>query len=164
MNVLRQTLHPHIFGPGEYFVDLWHVHDSQSQTKYQLGIGIQCGDQIEYVMNPWHIITPRAMRQHLDWRNRRPTQFISFYDNQLDASREAQRRRNLHQQGRGPIRIAHVRLPRGSNVWSFSREEMLGMMNALNNNDWQLMAFSGAREWFVWGFVPDRFVLDVRSN
>jgi hypothetical protein len=88
MNNLQQIFQPHQFGPGESSIDLWHVYDDLSQTSYHPGTGIQCGDPNDYFVNAWHIITPKAMRRHLDWRNRKQTQFISFYDNENDARRE----------------------------------------------------------------------------
>jgi hypothetical protein len=88
MNNLQQIFQPHQFGPGESSIDLWHVYDDLSQTSYHPGTGIQCGDPNDYFVNAWHIITPKAMRRHLDWRSRKQTQFISFYDNENDARRE----------------------------------------------------------------------------
>lgn len=103
--------------------------------------------------------------KHLDWRNRTRTQFISFYNNLEDAQREQQRRRNqpyVRDVGRripGSARIAHVRLLRNTNVWAFSRAEMLSMMGTFGDQA-QLQTFrtSARSEWFVWGFVPDEFV------
>ena len=104
------------------------------------------------------------MRRHLDWRNRVDTQFISFYDNQADARREAQRRRNMNTRGRGPVRIAHVNIPLGEGVWLFSRQEMLGMMRAVGDCGIDLMRCSGSTEWFVWDHVPDRCVMGLQSS
>ena len=97
----------------------------------------------------------------MDWHNRVNTQFISFYDNQADAKREAQRRRDVRTRERGAVRIAHINIPRGSNVWFFSRQEMLGMMRALGDYDVDLMSYSGSTEWFVWGRVPQKYVMDL---
>jgi hypothetical protein len=161
MNNLQHIFQPHQFGPGEDYVDLWHVYDNLSQTPYQTGIGIQCGDPREFYVKAWHIITPKAMRRHLDWRNRNQTQFISFYDNENQATREAQRRRDSNMPGRGLVRIAHVRIPNGTGVWVFSRREMLSMMLALDDNGTDLITSSGSREWFVWGVVPEHLVRNI---
>jgi hypothetical protein len=110
------------------------------------------------------VITPKAMRRHLDWRNRVDTQFISFYDNQADARREAQRRRNMNTWGRGSVCIAHVSIPLGKGVWLFSRQEMLGMMRAVGDHGIDLMACSGSTEWFVWDHVPDSCVIGLQSS
>ncbi|KAK1091139.1 hypothetical protein LTR48_006897, partial [Friedmanniomyces endolithicus] len=90
---LRQLFKPHEFAEQDY-VDLYHVYDNLSRTPFQPGIGIECEDPDEYLMSPWHVITPVAMRQHLDWWNRHRTQFVSFYDNEAAALLDVQRRRN----------------------------------------------------------------------
>jgi hypothetical protein len=164
MSNLQQIFQPHQFGPGETSIDLWHVYDGLSQTPYKPGIGIQCGDPDEYYVHAWHVITPKAMRRHLDWHNRVDTQFISFYDNQADAKREAQRRRSMNTPRRGSVRIVHVRIPLGTDVWFFSRQEMLDMMRALNDYSLDLMTCSGPTEWFVWGRVPEEYVVDLQSG
>jgi hypothetical protein len=161
MSNIQQVFQPHRFGPGETFVDLWHVYDGLSQTPYEPGIGIQCGDPDQYFVNACHVITPKAMRRHLNWQNSVKTQFISFYDNQADARREAQRRRRMYTPGRGAVRIAHVRLSLGTNVWFFSRQEMLAMMRAVDDYGMDLVSCSGRTEWFVWGRVPDEYVVDT---
>lgn len=113
-----------------------------------------------------HVILPSKMREHLDWNNRMPTQFISFYSD-LGAARQEMARRQ-HQSNtpgggkRDPssVRMAHVRLSADSgDVWPFSRSEMLAMIAAHSQIDArQLLAVSGVNEWFVWGCVPEVFV------
>ncbi|KAM0704590.1 hypothetical protein Q7P35_008824 [Cladosporium inversicolor] len=164
MNNLQQIFKPHQFGPGEKSIDFWHVYNNLSRTPYESGVGIQCRDPDQYYVNAWHVITPKAMRRHLDWRNRVDTQFISFYEDQADAKREAQRRRNMHTRERGAVRIAHINIPQGSNVWFFSRQEMLDMMRALGDYGVDLMSCSGSTEWFVWGRVWQECVLDSQSS
>ena len=93
MDQLQQIFRPHQFGDTRY-VDLYHVYDNLSQTPFLHGDGISCGDPDDYIMNAWHVIMPLAMRRHLNWQNRISTQFISFYNNEADARREAQRRVN----------------------------------------------------------------------
>lgn len=141
------------------------MYDNLSRTPFQHGVGIECEDPDEYVMNAWHVITPLAMNRHLDWSNRNPTQFISFYGDLGAATREQQRR--LHQTfvpGGGhrdgnSVRIAHVRLPRDTNVWAFSRAEMLDMMGVFGQPaQHQTFRTSGPSEWFVWGVVPKDLV------
>jgi hypothetical protein len=74
-----------------------------------------------------------------------------------DAKREQQRRRNHTHVGasyRSPesVRIAHVRLPRNTNVWAFSRAEMLSMMGIFGNRaQLQTLSNSAPSEWFVVG-------------
>lgn len=101
------------------------------------------------------------MKKHLDWGNKVPTQFISFY-NSLEAAVREQRRRHSQLHGtRTPqsSRIAHVRLPRNTNVWAFSRAEMLSMMGTFGPQAQVEMSQVCARsEWFVWGAVPDELV------
>jgi hypothetical protein len=63
---------------------------------------------------------------------------------------------------RGIVQVAHVNIPLGSRVWSFSRQEMLDMMKALGDYSLDLMTSSGSREWFVWGVVPDHLVQDIQ--
>lgn len=157
----RSTFHPHVFGPDEEFVDLYHVYDNLSKTPYLSGRGIWCGDSDQYVMHPYHVITPNALIRHSDWNNRILTQFISFFDNAGDAHEEAQRRaQQLHVPGgyrRDPnsIRIAHVRLLRGTNVWVFSRSEMLRMMKSFGGTAaYDMLRVSHPHEWYVWGDVP----------
>ena len=134
MTQLSDVFRPHAFQPTEAHIDLYHVYDNLSQTPYQRGIGIECGDPDEYVMNAWHVITPNTMSQHLDWYNRQPTQFISLFADRNAAAQEAQRRRNQAfvpgggQRIPNSVRTAHIRLSRGTNVWFFSRAEMLAMM------------------------------------
>ncbi|KAK1613522.1 hypothetical protein BDP81DRAFT_443702 [Colletotrichum phormii] len=165
MEQLRETFRPHRFGTNEHYMDLFHVYDDLSRTPYLHGIGIQCEDPDTYVINSWHVITPSAMRNHLNWRSSTPSQFISFFDSLQDARREQQRRRDKtyvsHVGYRRPesVRIAHVRLQRNTNVWVFSRAEMLRMMRTFGRQAELEMAQSSALgEWFVWGVVPDECV------
>ena len=88
----RIVFQPHTFRLDEEYVDLFHVYDNLSQTPYQTDRGIQCGDPDQYLMQAWHVITPRTLMRHSDWWNRNRTQFISFYDNLDIAQNEAQRR------------------------------------------------------------------------
>ncbi|KAF1915944.1 hypothetical protein BDU57DRAFT_211026 [Ampelomyces quisqualis] len=67
MEQLQQTFHPHRFRADEHQVDLYHVYDNLFRTPCQHGIGIQCEDADNYLMNAWHVTTPSAMLQHLAW-------------------------------------------------------------------------------------------------
>ncbi|KAH7012031.1 uncharacterized protein B0I36DRAFT_53917 [Microdochium trichocladiopsis] len=170
MDQLRAIFQPHQFTADEQYIDLYHVYDNLSRTPYQDGLGIVCGDRDVYTMNAWHVITPSAMRKHLEWSNRTLTQFISFYKNQRDAEDEQQRRRNQtrvaggHYRKPESVRIAHVRLERNTHVWAFSRKEMLSMMGSLDPaSQRELSPMSGLNEWFVWGLVPDKCVENRRS-
>lgn len=161
----EQAFLPHVFGPDEHFVDLFHVYDNLSQTPYQRGIGIECSDPDRYIMNSWHVITPEALRNHSDWKYRGRTQFISFYGKLESAQKEAQRRRKQEYIPGGgrrdpdSVRIAHVRLFRGTKVWFFSRDQMLRMMQCFGwNAAYQMTTCSHPDEWYVYGDVPDEHV------
>jgi len=136
---LQQIFQPHQF-VNEDHIDLYHVYDNLSRTPYEHGVGINCDDPNDYVMNAWHVITPSAMRRHLDWNNRIPTQFVSFYDNMADASQPLDQRRGrpivwgVGLRDPNTVRIAHVRLPRGTNIWAFSRPEMVNMMDVFGSS------------------------------
>lgn len=162
---LRDIFKPHQFGVSEQFIGLYHVYDNLSRTPYQPGVGIQCEDPDNYYMSAWHVIMPSTMRKHLEWRNRDRTQFISFYSRWDGALNERRRRRNqLYVLGvghriLGSIRVAHVRLPRYTDVWVFSRIEMLGMMGAFSHQaGLEMLEESAPSEWFVWGDVPNTLV------
>nr|POF06889.1 hypothetical protein CFP56_31513 [Quercus suber] len=161
-----QVFKPHEFDVREDHIDMYHVYDNLSRTPFQHGIGIECGDPDNYLVYPEHVITAQAMRNHLDWNNREDTQFISFYSSLGAASIEQRRRQRQHfvagvgYREADSVQIAHVRLSRDSNVWLFSRAEMLGMMKKVTwpmavHNLWLT---SGAQEWFVWWNVPEQFV------
>lgn len=165
MEKSQEIFRPHRFEINEHHVDLYHVYDNLSRTPYRRGIGIQCEDPDSYIMNAWHVITPSAMRNHLDWRNSTRTQFISFYNSLKAAEQEQQRRRNqtfVNNVGRRipeSVSIAHVRLPRNTNVWAFSRAEMLSMMGTFSHQTkLEMSQVSAPSEWFVWGAVPDECV------
>lgn len=165
MAQLPQIFRPHQFGIDEDYIDLYHVYDNLSRTQFRHGIGTECEDPDEYVMNPWLVITPLAMRRHLDWSNRNRTQFSSFYNLLGAAMREQQRRLNQpfvpnvgHRDGNS-VRIAHVRLPQGTNVWAFSRAEMLQMMGTHGGQaQLDMLRISEPSQWFVWGVVPEALV------
>lgn len=170
MTPFMTAFQPHIFRPGEDVVDLYHVYDNLSQTPYVRDRGIWCCDRDQYFVNAWHVITPGALLRHADWRNRQSTQFISFFANRTVAEHEAHRRRlNTYIPGgrrRDPnsVRVAHVRLPRGTNVWFFSRSEMLRMMQTLGGTAaMNMLQVSHPNEWYVWGDVPDENV-ENRNN
>jgi len=170
MEQLQEIFQPHRFGADEQHVDLYHVYDNLSRTPYRRGIGIECEDPDNYIMNAWHVITPSAMRKHLHWRNSTRTQFISFYNSLQTAEREQQRRRSqTYVPGVGrripeSVRIAHVRLPRNTNVWAFSRAEMLSMMGTFGHQaQLEMSRVSAPSEWFVWGAVPDEYVQNRHS-
>ncbi|KAF2453107.1 hypothetical protein BDY21DRAFT_357290 [Lineolata rhizophorae] len=157
----------HPFAENES-LDLYHVYDNLSRTP--LGrYGIECDDPDRYLMAPWHVITPLKMRKHLDWGNREPTQFISFYDNRDSAFKEARRRRaaslaafgrrrQLGKQDRDPgtVSVAHVRLDKNSNVWVFSKEELMRMIP-----EYDIFQMAGKNEWFVWEYVPLEHVVGL---
>ena len=165
MEQLQEIFQPHQFRADEHHIDLYHVYDNLSRTPYQPGIGIECDDPDEYFMNAWHVITPTAMINHLNWRNRTRTQFISLYNNLADAIREQQRRcnqpfvYNVGYRTPGSVRIAHVRLLQNTNVWAFSRAEMLSMMGIFGGQaQLETLKTSAPSEWFVWGVIPDECV------
>lgn len=87
MERLRQTFRPHHLR-GEDLIDPYHVHDYLSHIPFIHGIGIQCEDSNECILNSWHVITPTAMTRHLDWKNSKRPQFVSFYDNLQAATRD----------------------------------------------------------------------------
>ncbi|KAK3721452.1 hypothetical protein LTR37_003007 [Vermiconidia calcicola] len=132
----RDVFSPHTFAAHENYIDLYHVYDDLSRTPYIHGIGIECEDPDEYFMHASFVITPEAMRKHLHWKNRQRTQFISFYDDLAVAQTEMQRRidhpfvPNVGMRNPDLVRIAHVRLHRGTKVWGLSRAEMLEMIGA----------------------------------
>ncbi|KAK5744993.1 hypothetical protein LTR17_001744 [Elasticomyces elasticus] len=159
--MVQQAFQPHQFPPNQMFIDLYHVYDNLSQTPYVLGQGIQCGDREVYYMNAWHVITPRRLLEHQKWANRNPTQFISFVDRANVARAERNRRRaQVLPPGGGvripaSVRIAHIRLLRGTNVWSFNRAETVAMMQAVNGPAHQVFVTMGSSEWLVFGDVPN---------
>lgn len=155
---LREYFRPYHFGPSEEFVELYHVYDNQSQTPLIPDVGIQCADTNNYIMDAWHVITGKAIRRHLDWSNRRPAQFVSFYDDLATARRDKSRRIGS---GKSPqaVRIAHIRLSKGTNVWFFSKQEWLSMMQAVNEPRFDINSTMGRRDWIVWGAVPADCVL-----
>lgn len=164
---LERIFRRHQSGNSEQYVDLWHVYDDLSRTPYQHGSGIQCEDPDVYLMNPWHVITPLAVRQHLDWRNRIATQFVSFYGDHAAALVEQQRRIDRpyvpggQRRDTSTVRVAHVRLPRNTKVWAFSRLELLDMMAAFGGNArCDTFLTTAPSEWFVWGAIPDDLVLN----
>ncbi|KAK4504547.1 hypothetical protein PRZ48_005463 [Zasmidium cellare] len=136
----EDPFHSHAFGPSEHYVDLFHVYDNLSRTPYIPGEGIRREDPDRYWMHPIHVITPEKLMLHADWNNRKPTQFISFYGDLASARQEAQRRRGQKivpgglQRDPDSVRIAHVRLQREANVFFFSRDEMLEMMQCFGGN------------------------------
>lgn len=166
MHWLRQIFQPHQF-VNEDYIDLYHVYDNLSRTPFHHGIGIECEDPNEYIMNPWHVITPIAMKRHLDWKNRIRTQFVSFYDNRAAALQEQQRRsgqrvvKDVGYRDPNSVRIAHVHIPRDTHLWVFSRTEMLNMMGVFGDAArLDMLKVSGANEWLVWGVVPEELVVN----
>lgn len=102
------------------------------------------------------------MRQHPDWRNRVRTQLVSLSGNRENAIQEAQRRIDSPLVPRvgwwdpNSVRVAHVRLFRGTNVWVFSREEMLNMMGTFGTAARrEMFQMSHLDEWFVWGAIRE---------
>lgn len=100
------------------------------------------------------------MDQHLDWMNREPTYFISFFDNPEDALNEAERRLN---RGQMPayIRIAEVnkRLLDAAVAFYFSTLGLISMLRIPRNH--QLRYSLNQREWFVMEYVPSETVVEV---
>lgn len=47
--------------------NLYHVYDNLSQTPHCLNGGITAGDSNTSNLQPWQIITPDTMANHLDW-------------------------------------------------------------------------------------------------
>ncbi|EMC97247.1 hypothetical protein BAUCODRAFT_121743 [Baudoinia panamericana UAMH 10762] len=163
---LLQIFQPHDF-VNQNFLDLYHLYDNLSCTPFQAGIGIHCEDPDQYLMDAWHVITPDTMRRHLDWKNRRRTQFISLYGNEATAIRERQRRCSqlwvpgVGQRELTSIRIAHIRLPSNTKVWAFSRVEMLHMMGTFGSEvRSELFTVLGVDEWFVWGAISANLIVN----
>lgn len=153
--------------PGQD-IRLFHVYDNLSQTPYQPGYDIESGDPNTYLINPQHLITYVKMGQHLDWQNREPTNFISFYDNPCHALTEARRRmqqRYVPNQGtntyRSPesVRIAVVSARRldNSNAFYFSTSDLIAMLQIPSNHNLRPSLTQG--EWFVMDFVPEAALL-----
>jgi hypothetical protein len=165
MDQLKNIFKPHGFQVGQH-IDLYHVYDNLSQTQFERGYGITCGDPDNYCMGAWHVITPTAVRKHLDWRNRQPTQFISLYDSLEHAKAEKERRLNKIRYGRQPntVKIAHVRLDGNCRVWANSRDEILAMMNAVGySGRTDVFTNLGSSEWLVLGFIPEELLVNRSS-
>ena len=95
---------------------------------------------------------------------------INFNEILETAEREQQRRRSqtyvpsIGRRTPESVRIAHVRLPRNTNVWAFSRAEMLSMMGTFGHQaQLEMSRVSAPSEWFVWGAVPDEYVQNRHS-
>ena len=93
---------------------------------------------------------------------------ISLYGNAADAMQERQRRINnpfvagVGWRNPNSVRVAHVRLLRGTRVWVFSREEMLNMMGTFGAAaQVEMFRMSHPSEWFVWGAIPE---IDVHNR
>ena len=146
-------------------VTLYRVYDCDSQSPLD-NDGFACGDPNTYVMNAWHVITPAAICRHLKWRNRRPTQFISFYNNLADALREFRRRRNnvSPHYAAATVRIAVIQIIASDNIWAFPKQQLMAMMNSIGGNVSDINASMGGNEWMVWEFVPRRCVRQVTAD
>jgi hypothetical protein len=67
----------------------------------------------------------------------------SLYDDENDAGHKEYSRRYRKMTGRGRVRITHVRKPPESGLRALSRQEMLSLMLALNDDGIDLMTSSG---------------------
>ena len=168
-SVITSTLSPDAFQRHRFTTDdvqhLYHVYDNLSQTPYCAGAGIECGDINSYIMHPQHIITYRAMVNHLNWDNREPTYFISLYDDLHRAQLEVNRRRSqvlvpsqMHQRDPASVRLAEisVRELERLNVFCFSRNDLLRMLHPPPNHP--VFVNSSPGEWFVMEHIPDSAV------
>jgi hypothetical protein len=121
-------------------------------------------------MGAQHIITYDKMAKHLDWRNREPTYFISFYISRAAACAEAQRRRrhwNVGGNSRQPdsVRVATVSAQAldHAKVFYFSNEELIKMLVLPSNHP--IRSSLGREEWFVMEFAPrETVVSDVSAR
>lgn len=150
-------LRPHQVSPG-YLVRLYHVYDTypdhrSSQTPFEPGVGICCGD---YRTNTTHVISPLAVRQHLNWSNRNPTQFISFYDD-LDKAHD-ERNRRAGSRPPDTVHIVVVDLKNGQDLWANNKQEIMEMMQAFGDTAFDINATMGRNEWLVWGCVLPQYV------
>ncbi|KAK5165728.1 uncharacterized protein LTR77_008651 [Saxophila tyrrhenica] len=176
---LDSIFRPHDFQPGEEYIDLYHVYDNLSRTPFVRRTGIWCADPRPgpvHALEAHRSITPASMRKHLDPLNRHPTQFISFYSEREAALAEVQRRRwevkvpgptkpgelepTMRDRDVTSVRMAHVRLHPGTEVYFFSRAEMLEMMEVHPEVGMEqyVLEHSVPSEWFVWGYVREECV------
>ncbi|KAF2143149.1 uncharacterized protein K452DRAFT_286000 [Aplosporella prunicola CBS 121167] len=154
---LRVPIKPHQFSPGEV-QKLYHVYDDCSQTQLS-EVGIVCGNSCCYISEPQNDITVTSILRHLDWSNRCPTPFISFYDNRERAFKEANRRRKMPVwwRDRMSVKVAEIQLTRDSAVWVFSKKDLLCILGS--HPDISRMA--DRSEWFAWGVLPEEYVVGL---
>jgi hypothetical protein len=71
----------------------YRVEDADSASIYIAGKGIYAGNQTIRISfwSPWKILAP-ALLEHLDWGSPEPSPFISMYEDEDTACREAERR------------------------------------------------------------------------
>lgn len=123
--------------------------------------GIACGDPNTYYLNLWHVITPEAIKKHLNWRSSEPTQFISFYGNLADAQKEQARRQAMPWIDARSVRIVQVEIDAASGVWAFNRDDLLNMMNSFGRANYDIFTTIHPQEWLVWEFVPRNNVRQI---
>lgn len=78
---------------------------------------------------------------------------------------KARRRQQINVPGGGErnpqtVCVAMVRLRPGTNVWFFSKQELLTMMQTVGESAQDINATMSRSEWLVWGSVQDSCVVN----
>ena len=78
---------------------------------------------------------------------------------------KARRRQQINVPGGGErirqtVRVAMARLRPGTNVWFFSKPELLTMMQTVGESAQDINATMSRSEWLVWGSVQDSCVVN----
>jgi len=162
--------------PNNNNFNLYHVYDNLSRTPYCLNRGITAGNPNISQLDPWQIITPDTMAEHLDWWNPDPTHFISLYDDYDMALEEAYRRQNhpwitndetgeVTYRDPNTVRIAVVDASRldAMRCFYFSTEQMWDMIEPqMDEEDMEDEVWDHTKdeEWFVVGHIPEWCIVE----
>ncbi|KAK4198337.1 hypothetical protein QBC40DRAFT_331706 [Triangularia verruculosa] len=114
---------------------LYHVYDDLSQTPYHGGLGIHAGVPEQPDGGPRRV-TAKSLINHLNWRHRSPTPYISLWDDWAKAEKEVERRlknpevfssRTKTSTPRGAVKVAVVSRDRllENGTFAFNLEEYL---------------------------------------
>ena len=148
----------HSFPSEERCISLYRVYDNLSQSQFDDITGFQAGDPDRSSKSPREVFTPERIHEHLDWYNKNPTPFISFWATFDEADCKLKKRLERNWNGLDPhsLTIAEVVIPvgRGRTVWLNDRRDVLKMVDQADELYKGIYKNFANLEWWVWGSVP----------
>lgn len=142
----------------------YRVEDEYSCARLEKGAGIVARRQLRVDKYTWnHDATVRLVKEHLAWGSRKPSPFISAFDNLERAQYEADRRED---KGRRKVVIWEIKTTkgRGRNRQDWPRAEYRNLTNYAETHEFDIPEVAlnmSEYEWLFLNEIPECMIVQA---